>query len=378
MLDQQFYGLSLYYWIVLGIASVGGGLLFWTILKLVKKGFASFSEKTEHKYDDYVLKLLEKTWLFSCISLAGVIAIQFLPFKVEDQPTWQSADSILQAVFLSILFIQGGRWVIAMRDVALEKTLKTATNEESNRKSAQTVVRFLVNCVIWSLVLLMILANLGIEITPLLTGLGVGGIIIGFALKEILSDIFCSVAIVFDSPFEVGDFIIVGDFLGTVEQIGIKTTRVRSLSGERIVFPNKDLVESRIRNYVDMEERRVVFNLGVEYSTPKEKVKEIPGLVKEIVEEQDQVRFDRAHMRSFGESSLDYEIVYYVLTKDYNVYMDIQQAINFGILDQFAEREISIAFPSRKLYVDTDARPFKAEVRSMPAETAASGNGKGE
>jgi small-conductance mechanosensitive channel len=154
-----------------------------------------------------------------------------------------------------------------------------------------------------------------------------------------------------DRPFVIGDFIIVGEHLGTVEHIGIKTTRVRSLSGEQLVFSNADLLASRIRNYKRMFERRVVFSIGVVYQTPYEKLKKIPALIQEIIEGQEQVRFDRAHFREYAPYSLDFEIVYWVKDPDYNIYMNIQQAINLAIFQQFEKEGIEFAYPTQSLYI---------------------------
>jgi small-conductance mechanosensitive channel len=209
-----------------------------------------------------------------------------------------------------------------------------------------------VKVVLWAAVVLIALDNLGVHITTLVAGLGVGGIAVALAVQNILGDLFSSVTIILDKPFVIGDFIIVGDFLGSVEHIGLKTTRVRSLSGEQLVFANSDLLKSRIRNFKQMTERRIVFAFGVIYQTAADKLAAIPGLVREIVEAQPQARFDRAHFKAFGGSSLDFEVVYWVTNPDYNLYMDIQQAINLGLFRRFAAEGIEFAYPTQTLYVE--------------------------
>jgi small-conductance mechanosensitive channel len=184
-------------------------------------------------------------------------------------------------------------------------------------------------------------------------GLGIGGIAVALASQALLGDLFSYFVIFFDKPFEIGDFIIVGDKLGVVEYVGIKTTRIHALSGEQIVFSNTDLTNSRVHNFKKMEKRRVVFKLGVIYQTPAEKLKSIPRIVKDIIEEQQDVTFDRGHFQSFGDFSLNFEFVYYVAGADYNKYMDIQQAINFSINDIFAREKIEFAYPSQTLFVNT-------------------------
>jgi small-conductance mechanosensitive channel len=217
--------------------------------------------------------------------------------------------------------------------------------------TAVGAISFISRTFIWAVVLLLILDNLEIDITALVAGLGIGGIAVALALQNVLSDLFASLSIVLDKPFVVGDFVAVGEFLGTVEYVGLKTTRLRSLSGEQIVFSNSDLLGSRLRNYKRLRERRAVFQIGVTYDTPESKLRAIPGLLRGIVEGQANTRFDRAHFRSYGPYSLDFEIVYFVLRAEYNDYMDIQQAINFEIFTRFQREGIEFAFPTQTVLV---------------------------
>jgi len=181
--------------------------------------------------------------------------------------------------------------------------------------------------------------------------LGVGGIAVALAVQNILGDLFASLSIVLDKPFVIGDFIVVDTFVGTVEHIGLKTTRLRSLSGEQVIFSNTDLLGSRIRNYKRMYERRVVFTLGLVYQTPMEKVESVGKILQEIIELEPQARFDRAHFKEFGDSALVYEIVYFIKTSDFNAYMDAQQRINLAIMQRFEEQGISFAYPTRTVYM---------------------------
>jgi small-conductance mechanosensitive channel len=195
-----------------------------------------------------------------------------------------------------------------------------------------------------------------VKITTLVASLGIGGIAVAMALQNILGDIFASLSILLDKPFVVGDFIIVETHMGTVEYIGLKTTRIRSLSGEQLVFSNSDLLKSRIRNYKRMAERRVVFSIGVVYQTDHDTLKKIPDLIRKIIEDQDQVRFDRSHFQGYGEFSLNFETVYYVLSPDYNRYMDVQQAINLAIFRQFETLNIGFAYPTQTVFLKDDNR----------------------
>jgi small-conductance mechanosensitive channel len=200
---------------------------------------------------------------------------------------------------------------------------------------------------IWTMMVLLTLANLGVDVTAMVAGLGIGGVAIALAAQNILGDLFASASIVLDKPFVLGDFIAVGEDMGTVEHIGLKTTRVRSLSGEQLVFANSDLLKSRIRNFKRMNERRAVFTVGVAYSTPADKVAAIPAILREAVQSQPSARCDRAHFTRYSDLALVFEVVYYVSSADYNLYMDIQQAINLTILRRFAEEQIGFAYQTR-------------------------------
>jgi len=212
-------------------------------------------------------------------------------------------------------------------------------------------IGFVSRIVIWSLVVLLALDNAGIDVTALVAGLGVGGVAVALAVQNILGDLFASLSIVFDKPFAVGDFLIIDSYMGSVEYVGLKTTRLRSLSGEQRVFSNSDLLGSRIRNYGRMYERRVSFDIGVTYQTPRDKLRMIPEILREAIESQKQTRFDRSHFKAYGDSSLLFETVYYVGVPDYNIYMDIQQAVNLRVHERFEEEGVEFAYPTRTLLV---------------------------
>jgi len=212
---------------------------------------------------------------------------------------------------------------------------------------------------LWTLLILLALHNTGVDITALVAGLGIGGIAVALALQNILADVFASVSIMLDKPYQVGDFIAVGDSMGTVERIGIKTTRVRSLTGEQLVFSNSELLKSRIRNFQRMSERRVEFTVGLAYTTPYAKVELVPSLLREIISGTDQVRLERANFKEFGESSLTFECVYFVKEFDYALYLGIQESINLGILRRFQEEEIELAHPNRTLYIAQGVAPVR-------------------
>lgn len=213
--------------------------------------------------------------------------------------------------------------------------------------SALGVVRFIGQGLIWLAALLLTLDNLGVNVTTLITGLGIGGIAVALAAQNILGDVFASLAIIFDRPFEVGDAVAVGSESGTIEHIGVKTTRIRSLSGEQIIINNSDLLQSRIKNFKRMQERRVLFTLNLSYETAVEELRALPPAIRGIIEKQENVRFERAHFREHGESALIFEVVYFVTTPDFGLHMDIRQSINLALHEYCHERRIALVIPSR-------------------------------
>ncbi len=231
--------------------------------------------------------------------------------------------------------------------------------EQQEDQTAQNALNILLRVLLWVLVILLSLENLGVKISTLVAGLGVGGIAAGLALQHVASDLFASVAIMWDKPFQIGDFITIDTLSGTVERVGIKTTRIRSITGEELIFPNTDLVTGRIHNFRRMEERRIVFSIGATYDTSVENLRAIPSIIQKVIANLPQVRFDRAHFKDFGPSSLDFEIVYFILTAEYTIYMDIQQTINLALIDAFQQRGIEFAFPTQTIILASGA-PLKS------------------
>jgi small-conductance mechanosensitive channel len=283
-------------------------------------------------------------WPFMLIIslFAGLLAVE-IP---------QNIRHIVQSVTVITLLLQVGLWLGIALHVSVDRYHQRKMVEDPSEVTTLSLLKFFGRIIIWSLVVLLILDNVGVNITTLIAGLGVGGIAVALALQTVLGDLFASLSIVLDKPFEVGDFLIVGDLLGTVEYVGLKTTRLRSLSGEQLVFSNSDLLNSRIRNFGRMYERRVVFKIGVTYQTTREQICKIPNIIREAVAKQSNTRFDRSHFFEYGNFSLNFESVYYVLGPDYNEYMDIQQAINLYIHEQFEKEGIEFAYPTQTLYLN--------------------------
>jgi len=262
---------------------------------------------------------------------------------------------LIDVVTVLGVLLQAGIWATSGLRFGLAHQREELMAEDRAAATSMAAVRFLGQVLIWSIVVLLSLDNLGIDVTALIAGLGVGGVAVALAVQNILGDLFASLAIVFDKPFVLGDFVTVGDQAGTVEAIGLKTTRVRSLGGEQLVFSNADLLGSRLHNFGRMDERRVVFTLGVTYQTAREQLAAIPEVVAAIIEAQEGARFDRAHFFEYGDFSLNFEIVFYVKSPDYATYMDIRQGINLAVFDAFAERGIEFAYPTQTVILERAA-----------------------
>lgn len=341
--EYQFLNNNLVDWLLFLMGTTVLYLSLTLVFKVLKGRTGSFSQKTPSLVDDVLARALEATkqWFIIIASLWG--AGRFLERG--------AADVVFDTVLFFAIILQCAIW--ANRAVSAYIALYTEKRRDSDPSSIAAVqgLFFVVRVLVWSLALLLVIDNLGYDVTALVAGLGIGGIAIALALQNILGDLFASVSIILDKPFVVGDFIIVGDLLGAVERIGIKTTRVRSLSGEQLIFANADLLGSRIRNFKRMQERRIAFTFGVVYQTSPDQLENIPPRIKGIIEAIEGTRFDRAHFKSFGESSYDFEVVYYINTPDYNAYMDTQQAINLAMCRAFKEMGVEFAYPTRTIYM---------------------------
>ncbi|MBU0504330.1 MAG: mechanosensitive ion channel family protein [Candidatus Omnitrophica bacterium] len=309
------------------------------LIKHLKK----WAEKTITTFDDFVIRAIKRIGVplaYFGVFYLGIDTLTLNPlFK-----------KIINIAAIGILTLAAVRFGIALISYGFEFYL-SKREENSTLKRSLDGILVVIKVVIWGLAIVYFLDNLGFKITAVIAGLGIGGVAVALAAQAVLGDLFSYFAILFDRPFEIGDFIIIGDHLGTVENIGIKTTRIRSLSGEQLIFSNTDLTNSRVRNYKRMEKRRVVFKLGVTYQTTSKQVKAIPKIIENIIKNVGDTIFDRAHFLSYGDFALIFEIVYYVLGSDYNKYMDIQQEINFAIKEKFEAEHIDFAYPTQTLYV---------------------------
>lgn len=342
--ENVYLGMTTFEWATFFAVWVAVTLVLYAVNRIFVRRASQFFKQTQTRIDDYIAEVLQATrWFF--LAAVGLYAAVW---SVE--PSGTVRVTIGQMAFL-LLLVQAVIWFNrALARYIREHTIERL-DEDPTAVTTVQAVGFVGRLVVYSIAVLLALSNLGVEVGPLVASLGIGGVAIALALQNVLGDLFASLSIVLDKPFVVGDFLAVGDFSGTVERVGLKTTRVRSLSGEQLVFSNGDLLGSRIRNYKRMEERRATFTFGVTYQTPAEQVEAIPGVVREIIEAQEGVRFDRAHFKAFGASSLDYEVVYYVLSSDYVAYMDVQQDINLRLYRVFEQEQIEFAYPTQTLHI---------------------------
>ena len=340
ILSSTFYHNPLSTWLLaLAIVAVVAGS-FMLARAFVLRRLEHFAKRTHTMADDVVLELLKRARFVTIVWITLEVVRRTL--ALPDGARETLSDLALIAFLLQVAIWAGALIAVWVERYTADRAATDATTITTIRAGA-IIARILA----WSMIFLFALHNLGFNISALIAGLGITGIAVALAVQNILGDLLGALAIVVDKPFVIGDFIVVDTFMGTVEHIGLKTTRVRSLSGEQIIFSNADLLKSRIRNFKRMYERRVLFTIGVVYGTPPDKLARIPAIIREAVEAQQHTRFDRSHFFRYGDSSLDFETVYYVATPDYNVYMDVHQAINLTLLRRFAHEGIDFAFPTR-------------------------------
>jgi small-conductance mechanosensitive channel len=307
------------------------------------------AKKTKTDFDDVAIRAVRKIGWLLYLVFALYVALQFL--KVE-----RAIERVFYYLLLLSLVYYGVKAVGEVIDFTAEKIVEK--RRVSSEKFDPHTINFLANLAkgtVWIIAFLIVLQNLGYNISALIAGLGIGGVAVAFALQNILGDIFASFSIYFDKPFQVGDFIIIGKDMGTVKKIGIKSTRIQTLEGQELVVSNRELTDVRVNNYKKMEKRRVVFSFGVEYETPTEKLRKIPAIVKEIIDGLELAEFDRAHFKEFGDFSLNFEVVYYMKTPDYAEYMNTQQALNLALKERFEQERIVFAYPTQTIYLNKTA-----------------------
>lgn len=337
-------------WVVAVLVAVLAVLALALLLRLVRTRVEGWARATDAALDDGLAAALRATrWWFVLASgvLVGALTLT-LPAGVA-----RVAGRLLVVAVL----LQAGLWLHAGIGGWLQGYMERHRDPaRAGEATTTTVLAFVARLLLWSVVVLMLFANAGVDVTALVASLGIGGVAVALAAQNILGDMFASLAIALDQPVAIGDFIVMGDTMGTVERVGLKTTHLRSLSGELVVLANTDLIASRIRNYKRMYERRVVFGFGVAYETGPQQLAAIPETLCAVISREESVRFERAHLSALGASAIEFEAVYFVLDPDFNRYMDIQQRVILGTMAALREAGVGFAYPTRTVHLVSPPR----------------------
>jgi small-conductance mechanosensitive channel len=351
---------SLEHWGMALAVAGGATAVMYFIRALVLRRVSRIAAETQTGIDDVVACMLASTYLLFIFAIGLYLGSLFLELS-------GARELILSRIAVTALLLQLAIWgdtgLRAWRDQYRQQL--PPVDGSASRRASSTVLGFIARLALWVVVFLMMLDNLGFNITTLVASLGIGGVAVALAVQNILGDLFASLSIMLDKPFEIGDFIIVGDVLGSVEHIGLKTTRVRGLGGEQVVFSNGDLLKSRIHNHKRMQSRRVAFILRVAYGTSEQQLGKIPDLIRDVITARPNIDFERAHFMNYNEWSLDFEVVYHFRSPDYILHMDAQQAIFLELYRRFEREAIQFAHPlSVVRLADQDVA---ARLRAVPA-----------
>lgn len=342
-LNQVFLGNTVKTW----LSAIGLFLLAYVVVRVLKNIVISYlkklSEKTETTFDDFLVEVLNKSIVPAVYVGCGYLAFTYLEFSTK-------VHDVIKVALMFVFTFYALRIVTSIIKYFVYKSLDNYDDSEVKKKQARGML-VIINAMVWFLGFVFLLDNLGHDVTTIITGLGIGGIAIALAAQTILGDLFSYFVIFFDRPFEIGDFVVIDDKSGTVEYIGIKTTRIRTLKGDLLICSNTDLTNARLHNYKKLEKRRVVFTVGVLYETTQEHVEKIPSILKQAIESVDDVEFARSHFSNYGAFSLDFETVYYVNANDYDVYMDKQQEIYVKVFKAFNDAGIGFAYPTQTIYM---------------------------
>ncbi|MCK6369967.1 MAG: mechanosensitive ion channel family protein [Gammaproteobacteria bacterium] len=348
--SASFLGNTPLQWAIAAMVTAFSAVALATMFRVARARMTAWARTTEGQLDDVVADTLHATKLFFIVAVALLLGAKALTLSTQ-------FERLIDKAFVLAVIVQAGLWAHAGIGGWLRGHIERNRATNATGATTSSVLGFIARVALWSLVLLLVLENLGVDITALVASLGIGGIAVALAVQNILGDVFASLAIALDQPVVIGDFIVIGEVMGTVERVGLKTTHLRSLSGELIVVANSDLLNSRIRNYKRMFQRRILFGFGVTYETPPEKLRRIPEMVREIVQSESLARFDRAHLARFGASALEYEVVYFVTDPDYNKYMDVQETINLRLIEALQAVSVEFAYPTQTIHIASPAAP---------------------
>jgi small-conductance mechanosensitive channel len=323
-------------------------LVGWAIYYIFNHYFSAWAKKTENTLDDDIIDVV-KSFIVIAITIIGI------EFALSPLSFFQPYRDVLDTAILVIEILLAAFALTRVTNIIADWFADRAENNGKNRNHLIFVLKKVLQAIIFMAAIIIILWVKQVDLTGAIVGLGVGGIAVAFALQSTLSDFFSAFSIYFDRPFEIGDFITIGNYSGTVNNIGIKSTRLKLLSGEELVISNKELTNSSVRNFRKLERRRVSFTIGVTYDTKTEKLKLIPFLIKDIFDGLDRAELSRVHFTEYGDFSLKFAIVYFVNSSDYGEYLNIQQYINLGIKEAFEREGIEFAYPTSTVYIRKDA-----------------------
>ena len=343
ILQVSFYSNTIQEWLLFAAILLSAILILRTFKSTVLRRLKTLADKTETEIDDFLLEVFENKVYLYFYFLAFYFSCKYLHLS----PAAAKNLGIAGKVAFSLLLIS------ILSDCASYFFREYIFKERASgsQKKQFTGVITIANVIIWSFGLILVLDNLGVKIGALMTGMGIGGVAVALAAQAVLKDLFSYFAILFDRPFDVGDYIATGQYSGTIEYIGIKTTRIRSIDGEEIICSNSDLVEDRLRNYKRMQQRRVVFKVGLTMDTSTEKMRQMPAALERVIKSVSGITFGRAHFAAYGDYSFVYEAVYTVESPDYNVYMDKQQELNFKLKDELDKLGVRLSYPTQTVLV---------------------------
>jgi small-conductance mechanosensitive channel len=342
--ERLFYGNSVADWIIAGLVAAAVWTGLWILRGLIATRYKQYAAAAHPSPIRLIFYLLANTNHFFFVALALYAGQQELSFPPRLQ-------HVIDNVALVLILLQVGLWAGRTLRFYLEIKEMEAGSDRVFAGSLD-IINFVARMLVWSLLTLVALENFGVNITALLAGLGVGGVAVALALQNVLGDLFASLSIALDKPFVVGDTLTIDTFTGTVERIGIKTTRLRSDTGEQIILSNADILKSRVRNFGRAPEQRALATIRVDYATPGEKLQGIPQLLESIVREHAHVRFERCHLKTLGESCLQFELSYFVQQPKLNPLLDLQQAVNFRIIDEFRRIGVEFAYPTQRVLIE--------------------------
>jgi small-conductance mechanosensitive channel len=362
-LHRSWHGATLTQWLFAAAVFLGAYVLLAIARRVLVRRLGALASRTTTQLDDLAVEIVRRTRPYFLILIAAHAAARVVPPNGEFAVAFRALSVVL-------VLLQAGVWGNGLIGFAADHYVRQRAGDDIGMRATIQALGYGARFALWALLVVTALQNFGVNVTALLTGLGIGGVAIALAVQNILGDLFAALAIVLDKPFVVGDAINVDTISGTVEHVGLKTTRIRSLSGEQVIIANNDLLKSKIRNYKRMEHRRVVFNIDVTYDTPADSVARIPSMVRQVIEARSKTKFDRCHFLAFADSSLRLEAVYFILDADYTVFADTQQAINLDLMRRFKAERIEFAFPSRTVFLKTDAASPEIARQAHPTPSA--------